>query len=184
VVQPITLIAAAQRAMAHAAQQAALATVQKKTEPLSINVKEVIDNTYASDEEGKKIYPLVKQALSEGRKVVISVKGLSLKVDGGFFDQAVCQAYGDFEEAFVDSHIEVVDFAGAQKVFLDDAREISKMYFYAREHYDAWMERCKQIDVAGGWDVDEDDFVPDDVILTGDFQEEDDMTTQRKQTTK
>jgi hypothetical protein len=43
------------------------------------------------------------------------------------------------------------------------------------------MEAHKRRAIAEGWYVDDEDFVPDDVILPGDFQEEEeDNTAERR----
>jgi hypothetical protein len=139
--------------------------------PLKINAIEHLPDQFASVDEGKLIYPLVKQALDQGRKVILSVKGLEL--DGSFFDEAFCHCYGAFTAAYVDSHIEVVDIEPVDVISLDDMVEIRKIYYYNRPLYDKIMSN---VDPELRGDDDEDSFLLDDEITCTadmkDFNEE------------
>jgi hypothetical protein len=152
-VQPITLLTAAQKAALHKA------LVPKTLPPVIINAKEFLGETIVGHEEGRKIYPLVKKALQQGRKVIISVKGLDLY--GGFFDKAICQAYGDFPEDTVDQHVQVVDIEEVDTYTLEDMIEVRKLYYYNREAFD---ERMRNVDPELGFD---EEFDPD-FVLDGD----------------
>lgn len=109
-------------------------TTTKTMTPLRINAIEYLNDKWASVEEGKKIYPMIKKALDKGQKVQLSVKGLD--VDGRFFDKAICTLYGDFSEEFVDSHVDVVDIAHVDTIGLEDMKEMRKLYYYERPLYD------------------------------------------------
>jgi hypothetical protein len=89
----------------------------QKTLPLVINAKDILGEKIVTDEEGEKIYPIIRNALLQGRKVQISVKG-----DGGFFDAAICTLYTDFPPEIVDQ-VEVVDI---RKVDTHELRDIKK----------------------------------------------------------
>jgi hypothetical protein len=124
--------------------------------PVRINAIEHLEDEFASVDEGKKIYPLLKQALEQGRKVRLSVKGLDL--DGHFFDGAICTLYGDFSADFVDSHIEVVDVLDEDVATLRDMRKMRKYYYFDRPFYDKLISK---IDPILGYD---DGFLLDDEI--------------------
>jgi hypothetical protein len=134
-----------------------ITTATQITLPLvRINAIEHLEDEFASVDEGKKIYPLLKQALEQGRKVRLSVKGLDL--DGHFFDGAICTLYGDFSADFVDSHIEVVDVLDEDIATLRDMREMRKYYYYDRAFYD---EIVNDIDPILGYN---DGFIRDNEI--------------------
>jgi hypothetical protein len=98
---------------------------------------------------------MVRNALSQGRKVIISIKGFD--VNGGFWDTAVCKAYGEFPEEVVDQNIQVVDGDEVDDIYLRDMKDIRKLYYYDRETYDEIMDN---VDPILGYDEPlSDDFV-------------------------
>jgi hypothetical protein len=123
-----------------------------------INTIDLLDDEFASVDEGKRIYPFVKQALDEGRNVQLSVKGIEM--DGSFFDYAICQLYGEFSEEFVDSHVEVVDIDHVDTITLDEMKQMRKYYYYDRELYDRIV---RNIDPILRYDEDE-GFIRDNEI--------------------
>jgi hypothetical protein len=147
--------------------QTAQATQTKVAQAtLKINAFDVIGQKQASNLEGEKIYPLIKNALDHGKKVQLSVKGLDL--DSTFFDEAVCRLYGDFPEATVDNNVEIVDIRKVDTYGLRDVRKKRKLYFYDRPEYDAQVRWLRE------WASREDpsllceDFDPDFIPPAGD----------------
>lgn len=97
---------------------------------------------FVSDEEGKKIFPLVKEALENDRFVLLSFEGLD--PTGGFVHEAVGKLYGDFTMDFVDDNLEVVGLDELSEYTLEGTLRITKLYYYRREAYDRIMAefRC------------------------------------------
>jgi hypothetical protein len=131
-------------------------TIQKTLmAPLYINASDYLKNKYVWDGDGEKIYPMVREGLTQGRKVILSVKGL--RVNGGFWDTAYCKAYGEFPQDVVEQNIEVVDIDDVDLIDLEGAKDIRKLYYYDRETYD---EIVNNVDPIIGYDEPmSDDFV-------------------------
>jgi hypothetical protein len=115
--------------------------VQQALPPVKINARDLLHDEFASDDEGELLYPIIKNAILQGRKVQLSVKNLDL--DGGFFDTAICKLYGDFDEITVDQNVEVVDIDEVDYFALRDMKEVRKLYYYNRTAFD---QRMKNID--------------------------------------
>jgi hypothetical protein len=124
-----------------------VSTPKAPVAPVYINAKDYLKNKYVWDADGEKIYPMVREGLAQGRKVIISIKGLN--VNGGFWDTAVCKAYGEFQEELVDENIEVVDGDEVDMIYLKDMKDIRKLYYYDRELYD---EIVNNVDPIIGYD--------------------------------
>jgi hypothetical protein len=113
-------------------------TTTKTLPLLRIDAKAVLGKTTTvSRSEGEKIYPLIKAALREGRKVQLSVKGLNLS--GWFFDTAICMLYGDFDQDTVDNNVEVVDIPETDNITLRNMKRIRRLYYYHRPLFDERM---------------------------------------------
>jgi hypothetical protein len=139
-----------------------MATVtQTVLPPLQINARDYLEDEFAGGEEGEIIYPFIKIALAQGRKVQLSVKGLDLS--GWFFDDAICRLYGDFSEETVDNNVEVVDIEEVDYITLRDMKEVRKLYYYDRTAFDKRMSSvdpdldCSK-DSAGHFVMDSDDI--------------------------
>jgi hypothetical protein len=126
--------------------------------PLSITVRDHLTNRYPGESDGDIIYPLVREALLSGLKVILSVKGVS--VSGGFFFKtAIFRAYGEFPESTVDRDIEVIDMTKSESADMEEMREFCKFYHYDRASYDKWYAEW-----VSGWEEllnDNSDFVSD-----------------------
>jgi hypothetical protein len=119
--------------------QTVAATQTKVAEaPLVINAFDVIGKEWVSDMDGEKIYLLIKDALKQGKKVRLSLKGVKM-MNGTFFDEAVCRLYGDFPESTVDNDVEIVDVRKVDSYELRDYKKLRKLYFYDRPEYEALM---------------------------------------------
>jgi hypothetical protein len=117
----------------HADVRVALVPMTHKTLPLVINAKDYMTSKFVADDEGEIIYPMIRNALLQGRKVQLSVK--DLQVNGGFFDTAICTLYGEFPPEIVDQ-IEVVDIKKVDTYGLKEIKEMRKYYYYDRVFYD------------------------------------------------
>jgi hypothetical protein len=115
--------------------------------PVYINASDYLKNKYIWDADGEKIYPMVREGLAQGRKVILSVKGLN--VNGGFWDTAYCKAYGEFPQELVEENIEVVDVEKVDLISLEDLKEMRKLYYYDRALYD---EIVNNVDPIIGYD--------------------------------
>jgi hypothetical protein len=132
--------------------------------PLRIEAKAILQKTIVGVNEGEKIYPLIKAALREGRKVQLSVKGLDL--NGLFFDTAICKLYGDFDEETVDNNVEVVDMQDVDGITYRAMKEVRKLYYYDRPAFDRRMSLVDP-DLDCSKDFSEDYDVGDDMYAPG-----------------
>jgi hypothetical protein len=127
--------------------------------PMYINAKDYLKNKFVGDPDGEKIYPLVREGLAQGRKVIISVKDLC--VYGGFWDTAVCKAYGEFKEEVVDKNIHIADAEDVDLLGLEDMKDIRKLYYYDRETFDEIMDN-----IDPSLQINDEDL-NDDLVFTG-----------------
>jgi hypothetical protein len=126
--------------------------------PVRINACEYLSNRFVGHSDGRRIYPHIRSALLSGRRVVLSVAGLH--VFGGFWDTAICQAYGEFPESTVDGDIEVIDVPKSSMISLRNMKEVRKLYYYDRASFDA---RISDVDPCLGFGegvVSEAEFIP------------------------
>jgi hypothetical protein len=133
--------------------------------PLRIEAKTVLGKTpIVSCDEGEKIYPLIKNALKEGRKVQLSVRGLDLS--GLFFDTAICKLYGDFDEETVDNNVEVVGIREVDSITFSAMKKVRKLYYYDRTAFD---ERMRNVDpdLDGTKEFSQDYDMGDDIFAPG-----------------
>jgi hypothetical protein len=103
----------------------------------------VIGEPFVCDDEGMKLYPILKRALSQGRKVTLSIAGLH--IIGGFFDESIGKLYGDFPEERVDAGVKVVDGHDGDACLLKDAIRWAKKYYYHRDAYDRIQARYAEL---------------------------------------
>jgi hypothetical protein len=135
--------------------------------PLRIDAKAILKKNIVGCYDGEKIYPLIKAALKEGRKVQLSVKGLVLS--GWFFDTAVCKLYGDFDAETVDNNVEVVDIEEVDGITYRDMKKVRKLYYYDRPAFDRRMSLVDP-DLDGTKDIPDYYDVGDDIFAPGGFK--------------
>ena len=100
-----------------------------------INVVKVVgDSICVTDEDGKKVYDVINNALSDGKKIIISFDGVT-DLTSAFLNNAIGQLYGNFDEAFVKSKISVTDISKIDVVILKRVVDRAKSFFDDPDHY-------------------------------------------------
>jgi len=97
-------------------------------------VDEVGDSICVTDEDGKKVYDVIVEVLRNGKKVLISFKGVT-DLTSAFLNNAIGKLYGDFDEAFIKSKISVTDISKNDVVVLKRVVDRAKSFFNDPDHY-------------------------------------------------
>lgn len=100
-----------------------------------INMVNVVgDSICVTDEDGKKVYDVINDALSNGKKIILSFDGVT-DLTSVFLNNAIGQLYGNFDEAFVKSKISVTDMSKNDVVVLKRVVDRAKSFFDDPDHY-------------------------------------------------
>ena len=102
---------------------------------VTINVVKVVgDRICVTDEDGKKVYNVINDALSDGKKIIISFNGVT-DLTSAFLNNAIGQLYGNFDEAFIKSKLSVTDMSINDVVILKRVVDRAKSFFDDPDHY-------------------------------------------------
>lgn len=100
-----------------------------------INVVKVVgDSICVTDEDGKKVYDVIVDALHNGKKVKISFNGVT-DLTSAFLNNAIGKLYGNFDEAYIKSKISVTDISKNDVVILKRVVDRAKSFFDDPKHY-------------------------------------------------
>ena len=100
-----------------------------------INVVKVVgDSICVTDEDGKKVYDVINDALSDGKKIIVSFDSVT-DLTSAFLNNAIGQLYGNFDEAFVKSKLSVTDMPKNDVVILKRVVDRAKSFFDDPNHY-------------------------------------------------
>lgn len=100
-----------------------------------INVLKVVgDSICVTDEDGKKVYYVINDALSDRKKIIISFDGVT-DLTSAFLNNAIGQLYGNFDEAFIKSKLSVTDMSKNDVVILRRVVDRAKSFFDDPDHY-------------------------------------------------
>jgi hypothetical protein len=113
-------------------------------EPLYIKAIDIVSGPFlAEDDDGEKVYDLLKKGLLAGRKVVLSMAGL--KILSWFCTETVGRLYRELPRELVEPNLKVVDMNGAGEVHLRDAIKMGLLYRYDRPLHDKFIERFERL---------------------------------------
>lgn len=100
-----------------------------------INVVKVVgDSICVTDEDGKKVYDVIEDALSSGKIIIISFDGVT-DLTSAFLNNAIGQLYGNFDEAFIKSKLSVTNMSQNDVKILKRVVDRAKSFFDDPEHY-------------------------------------------------
>lgn len=100
-----------------------------------INVVKVVgDSICVTDDDGKKVYDVIVDALHNGKKVKISFKGVT-DLTSAFLNNAIGKLYGNFDETFIKSKLSVTDLPQNDVAILKRVVDRAKSFFDDPEHY-------------------------------------------------
>ncbi|WP_048206258.1 STAS-like domain-containing protein [Methanococcoides methylutens] len=100
-----------------------------------INIVEIIDDGICvTDGDGQKIYSVIENALSDGKKVIISFDGV-IDLTSAFLNNAIGQLYGNFDEAYIRSKLSVINMDKNDRIILKMVVDRAKRFFDDPDHY-------------------------------------------------
>lgn len=96
---------------------------------------------WVSTEDGQKVFDKITAAFKAGRAVALSFAHRENLITA-FLNAAIGQLYGgEYDEAFLNGHLEFVDISDDDRAMLERAIANAKRYFANRPAYDrAWEE--------------------------------------------
>jgi hypothetical protein len=123
---------------------------EKKQKIVRINVTDALGKypkpgrkrLHVSDEDGKQIFTLLKQALDKNYRVSLCCHDLD--PDGGFIRHAIGQLYAHFNMRTVDHNIQLLDLDSHGQFTLESTLRIDKLYHYHRNVYNHVVERIAE----------------------------------------
>jgi len=96
---------------------------------IAIRVFEIVGSPdCVSSEDGQKLYELIVRAFKEGRPVRLSFQNVEFVISA-FLHPAIGQLYGQYDESFIRSHLEISDMTEEDKTTLKRVVEDAKAYF-------------------------------------------------------
>jgi hypothetical protein len=110
--------------------------VEKERKVKTINVASLIskDNFVADDEDGQRVYELIKKAFSENRKVVLSFQNAG-RLGPVFFDTAIGQLYKDYSDDEIKENLRFENIDSAYSRLLEDATDMANLFYNDPEKY-------------------------------------------------
>ncbi|MFW3413120.1 STAS-like domain-containing protein [Aliarcobacter butzleri] len=91
-------------------------------------------------EDGDKVFEILKKALNENKKVVISFKNVE-KITSAFLNNAIGKLYNSFEEEKIKDYLSTEDMSSSAKVLLKRVVSTAKNYFKDPERLKASVKR-------------------------------------------
>jgi len=106
-------------------------------EQITIRVYGVVGSgECVSLEDGEKVHRLISQAFDQNRYVKLSFQNVDYVISA-FLHPAIGQLYGEYDESFIRSHLEVSDMAEEDKPTLQRVVQDAKAYFKDPERAEA-----------------------------------------------
>ncbi|MCZ7382412.1 MAG: STAS-like domain-containing protein [Candidatus Methanoperedens sp.] len=102
---------------------------------VKISVIEVVgDSICVTDRDGKKVYDVIFDALSNEKEIIISFDGVT-DLTSAFLNNAFGQLYGNFSEDYIKSKLSVTDLPQNDVVILKRVVDRAKSFFENPEHF-------------------------------------------------
>ena len=103
---------------------------------VSISIYELTGTAICvASEDGEKVHNQIAAALNEGHNVNVSFKNVT-SLTSAFLNSAIGQLYGNFDEAFIKSHLSVSDIESDDLLLLKRVVDTAKEYFKNAEKID------------------------------------------------
>jgi hypothetical protein len=111
----------------------------------NISVANVIGDMYGVEaDEGQKVYELVKKALTENRKVVLSFLNIEM-LTTAFLNTAIGQLYKDFSEKEIKENLRVENISDSGKVVLKRVVDTAKLFYNDPENFQRMQNSIDKI---------------------------------------
>jgi YesN/AraC family two-component response regulator len=110
--------------------------VEKRRKVKTINVANFIneDNRIADDEDGQRVYELIKRAFSENRKVVLSFRDVGC-LGPVFFNTAIGQLYKDYSDEEIKENLRIENIEASDNWLLKHATDMANLYYNDPEKF-------------------------------------------------
>jgi hypothetical protein len=111
------------------------------TDPDVVRIRalDVVSGPYsAEDDDNEKLCALLKKELSQNKKVVLSLKGMTPTTI--FYAEVLGTLYEELPCELLDKNLSVVDIPGAGDVLIKRAVRMGKLYQYDRPKHDRIIE--------------------------------------------
>ncbi|MDD3592216.1 MAG: STAS-like domain-containing protein [Sulfurovum sp.] len=98
-------------------------------ENVKIKVFNIVGNGNCTlPEDGEKVFEVIKKALENDKKVMISFKNVTT-ITSAFLNSAIGKLYGSFDETMLKDHLQVEDMAVEDQIILKRVVSGAKLYF-------------------------------------------------------
>lgn len=98
-------------------------------ETTTINIFNTVGSSYCVEsEDGQKVFDLIKKAITENRKVILSFLNVDM-LTTAFLNTAIGQLYGQFPEATIKENLQVENLSQSGMVSLKRVVETAKLYY-------------------------------------------------------
>ncbi|NJD53459.1 MAG: DUF4325 domain-containing protein [Candidatus Methanoperedens sp.] len=102
---------------------------------VKINVVEIVgDRICVTDKDGKKVYDVIFDALSNKKEIILSFDGVT-DLTSAFLNNAIGQLYGNFKEDYIKSKLSVTDMPKNDMVILKRVVDRAKSFFEDPKHF-------------------------------------------------
>ena len=98
-------------------------------EEIKVNIFNLVGNGDCTlPEDGNKIFDILKKALNDDKKIIISFKNIN-SITSAFLNSAIGKLYGEFEESRIKDSLEIEDILIEDKIILKRVISGAKLYF-------------------------------------------------------
>jgi hypothetical protein len=121
--------------------------VEKKRKVKTINVANFIneDNCIADDEDGQRVYELIKRAFSENRKVILSFHDVKRWMGPEFYHAAIGQLYEDYSDDEIKENLRIENMSDLDRKMLKRATDMANLFYNDPEAYQELQKRIDDI---------------------------------------
>jgi hypothetical protein len=112
---------------------------------INIQVANIIGNLYAVEaEEGQKVYELIKKAIEENRKVLLSFLNIEMMTTA-FLNTAIGQLYNDFSEEKIKENLSAENISDSGIAILKRVVDTAKLFYNDPDTFNRLQQSINEI---------------------------------------
>jgi hypothetical protein len=116
-----------------------------KNPVINISIANVIGDVYGVEAgEGQKIFELIKKALAEERKVVLSFLNMEI-LTSAFLNTAIGQLYKDYSEEMIKENLQVENISESGKIILKRVVDTAKLFYKDKNAFARFQKSIEEI---------------------------------------